>query len=189
MIKFSGFLIGISIIIFLLQPWVEEHYPDFYCQGKSIADESIALVSAHVEEVARSQNISPPIPTEPISVDTAVVPETGLNEPSIIITDVAVKPAEHKEELARGLISIPATEVQITFPLTAIRQSIWAPFTYETSARAFARQITEKTSLAVSVEKTPAGQYQLVLESSDRNSMQSDIMRIEQALGLTFNLD
>ncbi len=156
MLRLIGFICGISLILFVVQPWMAENYPGWYQKGKEVADEIID--AQQLIEVSQKVDL-PPIK-------------------ELVLDANQIETSQLEAQLNQS------TELVIAPPKTMIRQFIWSPFKYEISANAFARQISEMTQINVIIERNSRNDYQLILEAYDEQKIQQQITQIEQALGL-----
>ena len=156
MLRLIGFICGISLILFVVQPWMAVNYPGWYQKGKEAADEIID--SQQLIEVSQKVDL-PPIK-------------------DLVLDDKQIETSQLETQVNQS------AELVIEQPKTMIRQLIWSPFKYETSANAFARQINEMTQINVIIERNSRNDYQLILEAYDEQKIQQEITQIEQALGL-----
>lgn len=163
MFKLFGFLCGIGLMMFVVQPWVVEHYPGLYQQGKSMADKMID--TAKTIELP-NQVVLPPVK-------------------NLVLDVQAIETPGSVEQMSTDIVVVTETPQQASD--VKIRKPIWSAFKYETSANAFARQIREKANIDVMIERNSMGHYQLVLEAQSELIIQQHIAEIERALGLNFS--
>ncbi|HFB65520.1 MAG TPA: hypothetical protein ENJ60_08280 [Aeromonadales bacterium] len=166
MFKLFGFLCGMGLMIFVVQPWVVDHYPRLYQQGKTMADKIID--TAKTIEVP-DEVVLPPV--KDLVLDVQAIETQEVPEP--------------EEQMSTDVVIITESPQAITNVM--IRKPIWSAFKYKTSANAFARQIRDKTKIDVQIERDAMGSYQLVLEVENEQIFQQQIAQIEQALGLNFS--
>lgn len=177
MFRLIGFAAGIGAVIFILQPWLAENYPDIYEQGREAADMTVTAAIEKTQAIASVKDtIEPEIfPAEKIASQTdseQVVGETAEIEMTNTVPEPEPEPEKH---------SIPEMN---SLPAIVIRQAFWTAFKYKTSAEGFARKITEQTQISVLIEQDTKQHYQLFLEAGDEVTIEQQILQIEQALGL-----
>ena len=158
MLKLIGFIGGLGLAVFIVQPWAAEHYPELYQSGKQATDSVIAELSFdnNITAVTTDDSI------EVLNTDSiqAVPPETTQPETIVVLNQA---------------------------PAIVLRQPIWSAFKQEVSARAFARKIQQKTRITIIIEQNSNSHYQLILEADSDIAMQQQIVKIEQATGLIFS--
>ena len=209
MFRLIGLVCGISMVLFIMQPWVAENHPDFFQQGKKMADMTLSDVKEKTQEVANDVSDK----KEPIVLSDAK-PKAAIEKPMVIKKEFEKSEIKKNDRFLIGPIQ---TERSLVFGSEAdsnsgnkgefdiilsvepiidtgtetalnrvIKQKIWSPFKYQRSAEGFARLITEQTQIPVVINQDAMSRYQLVLEANDRLVIEQQIVQIEKALGLKF---
>ena len=172
MFRLIGFAAGIGAVIFILQPWLSEHYPDFYQQGKDAADKTVSAVIEKTQVIAAVKD----------TTEAGIFPAG-----EIIVSQIDSEPVVggiSEVDMIETLSEQDSIHEVNHLPAIVIRQAIWTAFKYKTSAEGFARKITDQTQISVLIEQDTKQHYQLFLEAGDEVTIEQQILQIEQALGL-----
>jgi hypothetical protein len=207
MFRILGFIVGVGVVFILFQTdqfSTKDLLQEYFKEDIAPPAQDLSRNNIEEEIISTDKILDKPdrekILQHTINAKNEVM-EVKVDETIDVATDTTIDERMELQAIKKNTpmssITDTATELSVNESLEkeipnekefrVTQQSIWSPFKYKESAEAFARNIRERAHIAVFIEQNNKNQYLLILKAKDKNTIDKQIVLIEQALGLKFS--